>query len=555
MFEEKSENLMDLMMMPSSHNSFIRGAMKETHRSFSGNGSAKFTTSGNPFVDDFALFSNYLQPRTYGEISMTMQLLWSINPKYCFQQALYCRLVSRTCILATGEKVYNQKGAGLKSEAIWRFMWIALNHPKAFWKNLHLIIAAGSFNDIIELMSLDLQYNRYEGRKLDMAALIKVLVVGLKNPTTSELVKKYMPTIRPKSRCRTVESQAHRIIAVELAKALFPNNYNFEELYRKLKATGTAHEWQRLISQGKQKDIDFDTIPGRALRLLANSKSLANWDLQDKYLSWISSKPVAKFTGYPHELFRPLTRGIERKSFKERVIIQHTIDKQFQTLIEKVKDNSNSLIVALDISGSMRSFAKGTNMSSLDIGKALAVYFSYTLKGPFANHVFTFSDEVSFTKLEGKTPSERFINMNFNNFGSTNFIAVARKFVEIRNTVPEEDFPTGLLCISDGEFNDCGEESNFSTFRSILRNNGFSASFVDNFKLILWDIPNAFYFEDATPKFESFSDAPNNFYISGYDGSIVSFIFGNEYKESTPKTADELWQVAIEQQLLKKVSL
>lgn len=110
-----------------------------------------------------------------------------------------------------------------------------------------------------------------------------------------------------------------------------------------------------------------------------------------------------------------------------------------------------------------------------------------------------------------------------------------------------------------GEFNSSGwyngarvNATNFNVFRQKLRDAGFSNEYVDNFKLILWDIPNSYYGKPTT-KFEDFADAPNNFYISGYDPNAVSFILGDGDFKATPKNASELFKVAMDQELLNAV--
>lgn len=105
-----------------------------------------------------------------------------------------------------------------------------------------------------------------------------------------------------------------------------------------------------------------------------------------------------------------------------------------------------------------------------------------------------------------------------------------------------------------GEFNYAEKNvTNFQKFRNKLKAAGFSKEYVDNFKLILWDIPN-YYYGNPTTKFEDFADTPNNFYISGYDPSIVAFILeGKEYK-ITPRNAVELMEAALDQELLNRVS-
>ena len=159
----------------------------------------------------------------------------------------------------------------------------------------------------------------------------------------------------------------------------------------------------------------------------------------------------------------------------------------------------------------------------------------------------------------GKTPTEKFFNFNSSYVGSTNFLGVAKLFAELKSKgYAESDFPTGVICISDGEF-DCGRSYGFGTkkttfenFKSILRKAGFSEEFVSNFKIVLWDIPNGYYGKH-TAKFEGLADAPNFFYMSGFDPAGIAFLTGTEVKEkvaTTPKNAEELFEEAMRQELL-----
>ena len=101
-----------------------------------------------------------------------------------------------------------------------------------------------------------------------------------------------------------------------------------------------------------------------------------------------------------------------------------------------------------------------------------------------------------------------------------------------------------------GEFDRSGKESNFNTAIARLRGAGFSEEYVNNFKIILWDIPNGWYGRGNSVKFEDFADAPNFFYMSGYDPAAVAFILGKGEFEATPRNAEELMQVALDQELL-----
>ena len=144
---------------------------------------------------------------------------------------------------------------------------------------------------------------------------------------------------------------------------------------------------------------------------------------------------------------------------------------------------------------------------------------------------------------------------------SKDFQSVIDLFINLKQRgVKEEDFPTGLLLVSDGELNPArygsgNNSTNFQTAIRRLKEAGFSEEYVKNFKLIMWDIPNYYYGSGNAVKFEDFADAPNFFYMSGYDPSAVAFIMGTGTMKRTPKNAEELFMVAMDQSLLNKLKV
>ena len=66
-------------------------------------------------------------------------------------------------------------------------------------------------------------------------------------------------------------------------------------------------------------------------------------------------------------------------------------------------------------------------------------------------------------------------------------------------------------------------------------------------------MPNGYYGGGIRPKFEDFADAPNNFYISGYDPASIAFILGTDYHKAAPKNATELFKAAMDQDLLNRL--
>ena len=551
MFDERLQNLFG-----------SNSPVKKVEYTTSGNGALKLTSTGDPFVDQFGLISQYRQLRPYSSVSKDMQELWNIDPMYTLKLLFYIRLITRKVKFSNGTETSKvQKGAGLRHEAFMRMLWLAVNHSDVFYKNLPLFITIGSWKDIIQLMSYDLQYHGWDNRVLDFNKMSDFILAGLENPNTCNLVKKFLPTIKARSKCKTLESQADTIIGKFLAHKLFGDgefspklhskNYH---LYRKLKSSGTAHEWQQMISRS-QFNIDFSKVHGRALALLVSGNYLKNHNLEKDYENWIKKQPVAKFTGFVYELFKGL--NLNSPLYKK-----YTIDKQFENLIQTAKEGSStesSFIVARDTSGSMSSNVKGLNISSNDVAKSIALYFSYLLKGKFANSYIEFDRKTELKYWEGNSPSDKYLRNTSCAYGNTNFLSIATLFIEIYKHTPIEKFPTGLIAISDGEFDSYGKDkckTTFQLFKDRLLKAGFPKDYVDNFKIVLWDIPNAFYsFDEIRPKFESYADTPNFFYMGGLDPAGITFLLGGEVNKSIPKTPRELFETAMNQEIMDYIQM
>lgn len=566
MFDSKKTKLFDTQTVKAtSGNAFTSVGTKKSLKRKSrttdlGNKAVKYTTTGNDFCDQFGKITNYKAPRSFKDVSEDQRLLWSQDPEKALALAFYIRMITRTVVLPDGSKTKTtQRGQGLKHEGIFRLMWVAVNEPGTFWKNIALFVSVGSWKDIITMLSYDLQYNGWENRILDWQKFGQLILAGLENPNQSNLLKKYLPQIRAKSACKTVEAQADNLIAKWICSLIFgqkESSLNYKK-YRNLKSSGTAHEWQKLISRKRLLDIDFNTVHGRALAQLVSGKFLKNNGLESAYEKWIATKPVAKYTGFVYELLAPVKSGYHNQDLKKYQI--ETINKQFLGLIETAKKGMNqnsSFLVVVDSSSSMTSKVPGTKVSAYDVAKGFALYFSYLLKGPFEGHFMEFADNASLIAWKGKTPVERLQNDRCEAYGSTNFQSVAQVFVSLfKKGVPESDFPGGILCVSDGCFNSTGQnKANAKLLKNTLIKAGFSKEYVDNFKIVLWDIPNNYYGKSQTA-FEDFADTPNLYHISGLDGSAIAFLTGTEGQKSIPKTTEELFLAAIDQEVLQLIEI
>lgn len=544
---------------------FVKAGLKKKAEIHPGNGALKYSTTGNAFVDQFGKLSSYKAPRPFGEIVKDCEALWAEDPLKSVRFLVYLRMITRPVQLLDNEikLTVNQKGAELRHEGIMRMIWLSQKAPETFARNIELFIAAGSWKDVITMMQYDLVWHGWSGRVLDWDILVGMLLHYLYEEHTRELIKKYLPSIKSNPNCKTVEAQADNIIAKFICWSLFKEtpptsdvspelNGSYYKKYRRLKTSGTAHDWQKLISQKKLDKLDFGKIHGRALSQLVRSKFLKRQGLQDKYTNWLKKPEAAtiKYTGFVHELFDKLMSSTP-------VHEKETINRQFATLIEKGKsgEHSTNFIVVRDTSGSMSAPAAGTKMSCFNVAKALALYFSEFLHGRFADSWIEFNNGAKMHQWKGQTPVDKWLNDGTSCVANTEFLSVVKLFAIIKKQgIAEEDFPTGILCISDGMFDPAKQldKTNVEASRDILRQAGFSKQYVDNFVVVLWNLANNYYGRNSGSgeSFETYGGVPNVFYFGGYSAATITFL-----AEGKVTTAADVVDAALEQELLQMIEL
>lgn len=530
-------------------NSFIFCGIKNGAETLSGNGALKYSTTGNPFVDQFGKLGSYKEKRSFVDISNDCELLWSIDKEKAIKMMFFIRMITRDVVIMGDKSVIKQqRGAELRHEGIMRMIWLSLKDKKAFEDNLPLYISVGSWRDLFLMLRYDLVFHGWENRKLNWNYFKNVIKNGLTDSSQVDLLKKYLPQISSVSKQKTDEAKANTIIAKWICSFVFgKKDIGTYKEYRKLKSSGTAHQWQQYISRNEMNKIDFSKIHGLALSKLVKGKFLQNHGLEDKYNEWITKPDISvKYTGFVNDLFLDLPESLVALEVSRR----ETINKQFQTLVEKGGNSEQtSLIVVRDTSGSMGSYATGTKQTCYDIAKSLALYFSEFLKGRFAKHWIEFNSTAKMHEWKGDTPLERWYNDTSNYVGSTNFQSVIELFAKIKaDGVPESDFPTGILCISDSEFDAFSlSKTNVESALDNLRAAGFSDEYVNNFVIVLWNLQNYYYGRNSGKKFETFGNVNNVYYFSGYSAATVALL------TSKIKNAEELLNEALNQDVLKLI--
>jgi hypothetical protein len=358
---------------------------------------------------------------------------------------------------------------------------------------------------------------------LDQDQVFALIERGMSDPYNRTLLAKFLPKIRSKSNTLNERHKRTNLFAHALRVRLNMT----EKEYRQFKTSGESHKFQRDMSKGLWTNLDFKRIPGKALFSLVNHKgkdgktTIERHGIEQVYLNWIMTQPVAKFTGYPFELLKTAREAGAGMSLVQK----HTLDKQFDGLIELAKKGNGGIKgnvwCALDTSGSMSWDHMMKDFSPLDVCMGLGIYFSALNVGPFKDHVIMFDSTSRDVELKG-TFTDKVFQVPPNAMGSTNFQSVIDEIVRIRTTRPHiaiEHYPTTLLVVSDMQFNPVSGnvETNYQRAMKQLASVGLPP-----IQIVWWQCAG------DTVDFPSKADDKGVVMISGFDGAIITNILGGE---------------------------
>lgn len=519
------------------------------------NGAISYKSTGSALVDQFGKAANY-RGRSIEDVFDEQEALWYENEEQALRFPFYLRMITRK-VKINNNSVTNkvQKGQGVRDESFKRLLWFTVNQPDLFYKNIWALPLVGSWKDVWTIMFYDIIFNV---NAIDRRIMFDLINQGLKCGSHSELIKKFMPRIKTNSKCTTDWTKITNSLAKDYANY---NKLSYKE-YNKLKTSGTAHDFQKLICSGRFKDINWNLIPGRALTKIASEDFLKKHGLETNYTEWVMAQPTVKFTGYVYELLKEIVdnNGWSTRLKKLPLFKKVMVNKQFDELVKKATEDGNvlgNMWCALDTSGSM-SINVLDKTSAFDICVSLGVFFSTINKGAFHKNVIMFDSHSYVKQLKGSfCDMVNQIVSEKTAWGSTNFESVIDEIVRVRvnnPNIPLEDYPETLLIVSDMQFNPVGGrlETNYEAMKRKLYE-VFPQEFVDNMKFIWWQVTGRT--KDVPAEIGS-----GQIFISGFDGSIVSLILGGEAKEvekekGRPITSEEAVEIALSQEILSYIKI
>ena len=395
-------------------NTFMNGLVNANNFGLTENCAIKHNTTKSAVLDMFALCGSY---RNRSDADCILAFKNAIEENETL--ALKCLFYLRDIRGGQGERRFFRVC----------FRWLANARPEAARRNLINVSEYGRWDDLI--------YSCFDTKvEEDAFAIIKhqlALDVECKTPS---LLAKWMPSENASARDT---KRMGRIMREYLGMS----HKQYRQMLSVLRSRINIVE--KLMSEGRWDEIEFDKIPSKAGLKYKNAFSRRDI-IAKKYEAFAKdeTKTVNAAVLNPVDIAHKILNSYGRMSETDRAMLQKYWDNQ--------KDYYNGReengIAVVDVSGSM----SGVPMEA---AISMGAYISERGHGPFVNHFITFSEHPTLVKFEGVDIVDKFQRCSRADWGyNTNIEKVLDMLLSVacdKNTKPE-DIPSRLYIFSDMEF-------------------------------------------------------------------------------------------------------
>lgn len=315
------------------------------------------------------------------------------------------------------------------------YKWLCKTFPEIARRNIDLIHEYGRWDDLI--------YSTFETPCFnDAVNIIRTqLAIDLASRTPS-LLGKWMPS-------ENASSEKTKRIANELRVKLNLSHRNYRKTLSLLRKRINIVE--RLMSENRWDEIEFDKIPSRAGHLYKNA--FARRDiLREKYRAFVDDEntKVNADTLYPYEVVQS---AIKAQFLNPNAPERKVIEKYWNNLPNYFENNGNvsNIMCVVDTSASMR-LLRGKTVAPIDVAISLGMYCAERSKDPFHNYYISFSRFPKLIHITGTDFVDKVMRIYKENLcENTNIQGVFEllKRISLTSGVEKEDIPETIVIISD----------------------------------------------------------------------------------------------------------
>jgi hypothetical protein len=392
----------------------------DTNYAYTENGAVTHKTTRSALLDMFALCGAY-RKRSDEDCILAFKNALQENEVYAMKCLFYLRDV--------------RGGQGERRFFKVCMRWLAEYEPDAVLRNLELIPEYGRWDDLYCLDGTGVEAEMYEFIK-------KQLTLDFECKTPS-LLAKWLKS-------ENASSKETKRLGNKTRVAMGMNHKQYRKTLSMLRERINIVE--RLMSENRWDEIEFDKIPSRAGLIYKNA--FARRDIIQKKYEAFAKDTTKKVNA---EVLNPV--DIAAKVFSHGYWSKPNFSDTDIAMLQKYWDNLKDYyngrqengIAIVDTSGSMYG-------QPLYAAISMGAYIAERGHGPFANHFITFSNNPELVKFEGVNIVDKFQRASKADWGgSTNLQGVFDLMLSTarRNHTPQEDMPETLYIFSDMEFNRC----------------------------------------------------------------------------------------------------
>lgn len=407
-------------------NKFMSGLKTATNYAVTENGALTHKTTESDLLDLFAMGAAY-RTRSDEDVIMLFKNAFAENPVY----ALKCLFYIRDVRGGQGERRFFRVA----------MKWLATNHTDAALRNLEHIPEFGRWDDLFIFLGTPVGNAALDFIKHQLA-----LDVQCKTPS---LLAKWMPS-------ENTSSAKTRQIAYAVRKYFGMTSKQYRKTLSVLRKRINVLE--RLMSEGRWDEIEFDKIPSKAG--LKYKNAFARHDIErmksDKVVQSYAdfakdtTKTVNAKALYPYEVVDKAIKAWDlRMDNTDRLMV----NKYWENLEDYFNEASFNGLAVVDTSGSM-TWSGGAD-KPINVAISLGMYCAEHAKGPFAGHYVSFSRYPQLIKVDGVDFVDKVKRIYKTNLcENTNIEATFDMLLNtaISNNCSQSDLPENIIIISDMEF-------------------------------------------------------------------------------------------------------
>lgn len=485
-------------------NKFMNGMANATNYTYTENDAVTHKTTKSDLLDMFALGAA-MRNRSDEDVILMFRKAFAENPVY----ALKCLFYIRDIRGGQGERRFFR--LAMKD--------LATQDTAAARRNLKLVPEFGRWDDLYVFVGTPLEKEALQIMKEQLA-----LDVESKTPS---LLAKWLKSEN------TSSDESRRL--GNITREYFGMSH---KQYRKTLSIlrERINVLERLMSEGRWDEIEFDKIPSKAGMKYKNAFARHDFEREKNgaqtYADFAKdeTKTVNAKALYPYECVAEALKVMGWQdpwmSRNSRVALDDTqrlmTNKYWANLTDYFNDAVFNGICLIDTSGSM----SGT---PIQVAISLGLYCAEKNQGAFANHFISFESLPHFIKTEGVDFCDKVYRITGADWGgSTNVEAAMDVILEVakRNHCRQDEIPQNLVIISDMEFNSCVtsndygrgsvNETLFEKIAAKFRANGYEMP-----HLIFWNV-------NARQNNIPMIGNGNVSYVSGFSPSIFETIMSGK---------------------------